>query len=71
MTTLTKAIRRRVMIRGREYAVTIDAVGLTFRPFGKRTGVLELPWNFAELRAAQLVADRVAHERRAKRRGVA
>lgn len=68
MIPLIKPVRRRLAIRGNDYALTIDAGGVTLRPYGKRTGVLTLPWQIIEIRAAERLADQTREQRRQARR---
>lgn len=54
MTDLAKAVRRAVLIRRRDYVVTLDAEGVTFREKGRRTNVVSIPW-LAVLESAELL----------------
>lgn len=67
-TRLHRVVRRELDVPGfATQIVCMTAVGVTFRPKGRRTTLL-LPWGRGLLLAARLEAERIVAERRAKRR---
>ena len=73
MTKLTKPVAREVNCAGPNGAsliVTLTPLGITFREKRRRAELL-LPYGYAYIRAAMLVADEVRAQRRRRPRRVA